>query len=126
MATKGKIPTPVKIVEAEKAIPVIVEDKKEKKKVYVDKDFKKSLAPDTTAEEDIVTRGQRKINLLWEITQALIALMITGAVIYQEIMKGAISKDLSNAFFLVVSMYLVRTNHQRTGGVPGPLKYTGR
>lgn len=62
--------------------------------------------------------GQRRINLLWESTQATIALSITGALIYCELNKIE-SVVLKNAFFLVVAMYLIRTNHTLTGG-PGP------
>lgn len=62
--------------------------------------------------------GQRRINLLWESTQAAIALSITWALIYCEL-KKIDSVVLKNAFFLVVAMYLIRTNHTLTGGV-GP------
>jgi hypothetical protein len=64
------------------------------------------------------SRSQRQINALWEITQAVIALAITAAVIYATLI-GKESPSLSNAFVLVVSMYLVRTNHQKVGGVAG-------
>ena len=75
-----------------------------------------SLKPTTTIQEDIVTAGQRKINLIWECTQGVIALMITAAVIYSVLNK--IESDvLTNAFFLIVSMYFVRTNHSLIGGI---------
>lgn len=75
-----------------------------------------SLPPTTTAAEDVTTAGQRRINLIWEITQAVIAIAITGAIIYNSI--NAIQSDvLTNAFFLIVSMYFVRTNHTLVGGV---------
>lgn len=115
-----KKPTPVKIIETEKAIPVIIEDeKKEKKKVYVDKHFKKALAPDTTEQEDITKAGQRRVNLIWEFTQAIIAIMITAAVVYMKINSIQSDGTLANAFFLIVSMYFIRTNHNLVGGV-GP------
>lgn len=89
---------------------------------YVKSPPKLSLPPKTTAEEDVVTAGQRRISLMWEATQALIAVMITTSIIYNAINK--IESDvLTNAFFLIVSMYFVRTNHQMIGGVP---KYKGR
>jgi hypothetical protein len=75
----------------------------------------KSLAPTTTAEQDIVTAGQRRINLVWELTQALIAVLITTSVIYNS-MHHIESDVLTNAFFLIVSMYFIRTNHQLIGG----------
>lgn len=76
----------------------------------------KSLQANTTQQEDMVTAGQRKINLVWEVTQALIAVMITGAIIYNAL-NGISSDVLNNAFFLIVAMYFVRTNHEKTGGV---------
>ncbi len=76
----------------------------------------RSLKPDTTAEQDIVTKGQRRINLIWETTQAIIAIGITGATIYNAVI-GIKSDVLNNAFFLVIAMYFVRTNHKLTGGV---------
>ena len=82
-----------------------------------------SLPPTTTVEQDIGTHGQRRINLIWEATQAFIAVMITGAKIYTSI-NGIKSEELTNAFFLIVSMYFVRTNHQLIGGVTP--KYKGR
>ena len=75
-----------------------------------------SLPPTTTRQQDEVTKGQRTINKIWEITQAVIALSITTAKIYTSINKIE-SEDLTNAFFLIVSMYFVRTNHQLIGGV---------
>lgn len=82
-------------------------------------DFKKDqlpLSPNTTEQEDIVRAGQRRINLIWEFTQALIAISITWAVIYSTINKTQ-SDVLTNAFFLIVSMYFVRTNHNMVGGI---------
>lgn len=75
----------------------------------------KALPPTTTAEEDTVTAGQRRINIMWECTQAIIAIMITAAIIYNAV-NGIQSDVLTNAFFLIVSMYFVRTNHQMIGG----------
>lgn len=74
------------------------------------------LSPTTTVQQDITTAGQRRINLIWETTQAVVAVMITGAVVYNAISGIEITKDLSNAFFLIVSMYFVRTNHHLIGG----------
>lgn len=70
--------------------------------------------------------GQRRVNLIWEITQALIAIMVTATTLFVAAnlalkgdVTGAAFLLLSNAFFLVVGFYFGRTNHQRTGGV-GP------
>lgn len=87
-----------------------------------------SLPPDTTAEEDITTAGQRKVNLIWEATQATIAILITGAMIYSEI-KSLESVAIRMGFSLIVGFYFSRTNHQAIGGVgrkPASQKYTGR
>lgn len=62
------------------------------------------------------TAGQRRINLIWEFTQGVIAVAITAAKIYCSINKID-SPELTNAFFLIVSMYFVRTNHHLVGGV---------
>jgi hypothetical protein len=62
------------------------------------------------------TAGQRRINLIWEFTQGIIAVAITAAKIYCSINKID-SPELTNAFFLIVSMYFVRTNHHLIGGV---------
>lgn len=103
------------------ALPVLL-DKSEKSKPPQVGDLNK--APTTTAAEDLVTHGQRKINLIWEITQAIIAVMVTGATLW--VSSNLALKDnpetaafllLSNSFFLVVTAYLVRTNHTKQGGV---------
>ncbi len=75
-----------------------------------------ALLPTTTAEEDRHSYGQRRINLVWEVTQAAIALLVTGANVYAAL-NTIESSALSNAFFLVVGFYFGRTNHQRIGGV---------
>ena len=75
-----------------------------------------SLPPTTTDQEDMVVAGQRKINLIWEITQAVVAVIITLATIYAAL-NSIDARALGNAFFLIVSMYFVRTNHKLIGGV---------
>lgn len=62
------------------------------------------------------TAGQRHINLIWEWTQAIIAVMVTLAMIYSAFMKVE-SQALSNAFTLIIAIYFVRMNHTKTGGV---------
>ncbi len=75
-------------------------------------------ASKTTVEEDLKTAGQRKVNLVWELTQAVIAIGVTGAVIYTSI-NGKESAILGNAFTLIIAIYFVRMNHTKTGGVGG-------
>jgi hypothetical protein len=76
------------------------------------------------AEKSLVTAGQRRINMMWEITQSLIAMSVTLAALYVAMslaLKGDTNSAafilLSNSFFLVIGFYFGRTNHQRVGGV---------
>ena len=85
------------------------------------------LPAQTTYEQDLVTKGQRTINLIWETTQGVIAVGITFAVIYCAV-ASIISEVLTNAFFLIIGFYFSRTNHAAIGGVgakPEP-NYQGR
>lgn len=92
-------------------------------------DLPQSLAPTTTAQEDVITAGQRRINLIWEITQSIIAVGITGAAVFGELTHIR-SDIIANAFFLVVGVYIQRVNHNRIGGVGAKAtdnqKYEGR
>lgn len=74
-----------------------------------------NIPPTTTEEQDTVTAGQRKINIIWEVTQAFIALTVTMALIYVSI-KKIDSEELKNAFFLIIGFYFSRTNHTNIGG----------
>jgi hypothetical protein len=87
----------------------------------------KPLSPTTTAQQDITTAGQRKINLIWEYTQAGIAIMVTLALIYTAISKIE-SAEIRDAFFLIIGFYFSRTNHQAIGGIGSKptQKYEGR
>lgn len=96
--------------------------------VMVTKEEGLTLAPTTTAADDKVTEGQRRINLIWESSQSVISIAITAAVIYCQI-NDINSETLNNAFFFVVATYLQRTNHVRKGGVPSATmngSYQGR
>jgi hypothetical protein len=85
--------------------------------------------PATTAQEEqtaLISYGQRRVNLIWEVTQASIAIavsLVTLGVAAVLVLRGDTSTGygllLSNAFFLVIGFYFGRTNHQKTGGV-GP------
>ena len=74
------------------------------------------MPENTESQRDKTQAGQRRINMTWEFTQGIIAIGITGAKIYCSINKID-SPELTNAFFLIVSMYFVRTNHHLIGGV---------
>lgn len=76
------------------------------------------------AEKAKHSAGQRRVNILWEMTQAIIAITVTGSTLFvaaqltmKENSDTAPFLLLSNAFFLVVGFYFGRTNHQRVGGV---------
>jgi len=98
-----------------------------------------STAATTTSEEDRKTAGQRRINIIWEATQAIIALSVTGTGMYTA-SQLALRSDttdsnksiaitafllISNTVFLVIGFYFGRTNHQRVGGVGSNID-TGR
>ncbi len=84
------------------------------------------VAPTTTVQQDLTKHGQRRINLIWEVTQSGIALGVTSSTLYVaaklSLFKPAETASfllLSNAFFLVIGFYFGRTNHTRSGGI-GP------
>lgn len=77
----------------------------------------------TTAEQERTTHSQRRINLIWELTQAFVTAAITAAEIYSQLHRID-SAMLNAAFFAVITTYLARTNHTKVGGVP--FNYTGR
>lgn len=87
-----------------------------------------SLPPTTTSEQDLRTAGQRRVNLIWEYSQAFIALGIVLAnVVYIFVLLMvsepsaqalAAAELLGNAFFLVIGFYFGRTNHARIGDEP--------
>lgn len=84
-----------------------------------------SVAPTTTVQQDLVSAGQRRVNILWEVTQAAIAIIVTCGTMYVAavlVLQGSATAAtafllLSNAFFMIVTSYFQRTNHTRTGGV---------
>jgi len=96
--------------------------------------FEAPVAPKTTTQEDLTTAGQRRINLIWEYTQAIIALIVVTATMASGVyMSYTHSADqlptiMSVAFGTVVGFYFSRTNHAAIGGVghkPEP-RYEGR
>jgi hypothetical protein len=89
---------------------------------------------DTTAQQDLTTEGQRRVNLIWEHTQSVIALVVVASAmvagVYQAFkIPGQIPTILSVAFGTVVGFYFNRTNHSAIGGVgprPPESPYVGR
>ncbi len=94
-----------------------------------------SLPPKTTAQQDLTMAGQRKINAIWEYTQAIIALLVVSSTMASG-MYAAFSKSseqiptiMSVAFGTVVGFYFSRTNHVAIGGIgrkPDETEYHGR
>lgn len=82
------------------------------------------LPATTTQQEDITTAGQRRINLIWEYSQAVIALLVVVANMIVGTWHGVgQAKDtdypfiLSSSLFLVIGFYFSRTNHAAIGGI---------
>jgi hypothetical protein len=81
-----------------------------------------SLPPTTTASQEETLAGQRKINLVWELTQSAIAIMIVlanvTAALFNVFHENSVDVPtiLSSALFMVLGFYLARTNHQAIGG----------
>ncbi len=78
------------------------------------------------AESERTAYGRRRINILWELTQALIALTVTSSTVYASVvitLRSDMDKTafifLTNVLFVVIGFYFGRTNHQRVGGVGG-------
>lgn len=85
------------------------------------------IAATTTAQEDLTTAGQRRVNLIWEYTQSFVTIAVVLAnmivAVYNGVSRGVILGEhpaiLSSALFLILGAYFQRTNHQRIGGI-GP------
>lgn len=81
------------------------------------------LPPKTTEQEDMTLAGQRSVNLIWEWSQAIIAIIVVLGNMIVAVYHGLGSvkvefpQILSNSLFLVVGFYFSRTNHQAIGGV---------
>jgi hypothetical protein len=86
------------------------------------------LKPNTTLQQDLTHAGQRKINLVWEITQSVIAIVVVAANVIVGVHLGLTNSSasappvLTNSLFLVIGFYFARTNHSAIGGV-GPQPY---
>jgi hypothetical protein len=91
--------------------------------------------PTTTEEQNLTFAGQRKVNLIWEYTQAAIAILVVGCTMAAGL-KAAfapapgreIPTILGTGFGLVVGFYFSRTNHSAIGGIGDKPKqeYQGR
>lgn len=91
--------------------------------------------PTTTEQQDLTFAGQRRINLIWEYTQALVAIVVVLSTMAAGIFEAysglarPVPTIMSVAFGTVVGFYFSRTNHSAIGGVgekPNSTPYTGR
>lgn len=87
-------------------------------------DESKNFGAVTTIAED--GRIHRRINMMWETTQAIVAIAVTlttlGTCAYLVVKgDGAMGAFLllSNVFFLVVGTYFQRTNHTKSSAGVG-------
>lgn len=82
-----------------------------------------SLPATTTGEQDRHTLGQRRIDLIWEHTQALIAVAVVLTTLGVAAMLTIQGRGDTAFIFLVglgnlvIGFYFGRTNHARLGGV---------
>jgi hypothetical protein len=83
-----------------------------------DRDTAGERATSVAADREIGRKsgGQRRINLIWEVTQALIAVGVTAAMIWAELHNQP-ADNLSRAFTLIIAIYFVRMNHTKVGGI---------
>ena len=76
----------------------------------------------STGVDSKVTAASRanKINMMWEVTQAGLAISLTAAAIFTSTTgEMAVPGTLENALFVVLGFYFGRTNHTRpTPGDP--------
>lgn len=81
-------------------------------------DSEKQLAPTTTTEQNLRTAGQRKINLIWEFSQAAIAMLVIGVFAIVTLREKVIDPFTAGIVGVVVGFYFGRTNHARIGDIP--------
>lgn len=156
--TPDQPPVPTKVentaenplsVTADKPLPVVVQSSSTTPpRPDVVKGEGATLAPTTTEQDDLVTEGQRAINLIWENTQSKIALIVVFASVLLNciivIMVVFLDKKVDVTQLALISIclqfinltcgviigfYFSRTNHAQKGGTgrqPQHEAYTGR
>jgi hypothetical protein len=75
--------------------------------------------PEQSTEISLTSHGQRRINLIWEITQGVIALVLVGTACYSLLREISLPAEYWLLLGIVVNSYFQRTNHTKIGGV-GP------
>lgn len=71
-------------------------------------------------QQSLTSIGQRKINLIWETTQAVMTVTIVLANVLLAFFPSNSENatyTLTNAMFVVLGFYYGRTNHQKVGGL---------
>lgn len=127
-----KSPTPVEIVSPSVMAVEVVASPPSPPTPTVTKGKGTTLAPTTTEQEDVVTAGQRLVNILWESTQSFIAgfvVILTMLKAYQLDQGQDIPTIMAVAFGTIVGFYFGRVNHSAQGGVgkkPAEPPYVGR
>lgn len=77
----------------------------------------KSAPATTTAQEDLVTLRQSRINFIWEFTQGGMALSLIWTICYCMANGIKIETEFWILISMVASTYYQRTNHKTIGGV---------
>jgi len=77
--------------------------------------------PTTTIQQEITLASQRRVNLIWEYTQAVIAIFVVLACVSVGIWGTINGKDIPSFLSFicgnVVGFYFSRTNHAAIGGI---------
>jgi|HubBroStandDraft_2_1064218.scaffolds.fasta_scaffold07588_4 hypothetical protein len=80
--------------------------------------------PAHPTQQALTSAGQRKVNLIWEVTQAGIAISVVVTTLYVAaymVIRGKPEQQLPTifavAFGTIVGFYFGRTNHSAVGGV---------
>lgn len=110
-------PIPVEIINPN-PVPVVVAPESEQAIQHSQPPAKTALPPQTTAEENLKSKGQRNINLIWEVTQAVVALDIVGIFTYSVVKNQPLGEFGAGIVGLVIGFYFSRTNHARIGDTP--------
>lgn len=77
----------------------------------------------TTEQQDITLASQRRVNLIWEFTQAFIAVVVVLSNMIAAVFNVFMNRNvdvpmiLSSALFLIIGFYFSRTNHAAIGGI---------
>ncbi len=81
----------------------------------------KPVQATTTVQQDLTTAGQRRINLIWEYTQAGIAVSVVVVSMVAAVVAMLAGKEVSSFLSFVcgnvVGFYFSRTNHAAIGGI---------